>query len=270
MMLGSFLFAGCGDKTDRAGEQIPTPRDDASAHAPIHDRVKSPAELDDARGAGSSDEIAASHILVAWTGVRDCPAGLQRTREQAEHRARRIAFLLRTDRGDLSTLARRYSDDPTAQRNGGYLGVFRRDEMMDALAELVSALSEGEIGGPVATPYGWHIVRREPVRKVRLHHLLIAYRDAMDADSRIERSRTDAARLAAGLRSRLSQPGVDLCALAATLSDDPENRHECGDLGWIEQGLLEPDVERAIFALKPGEVSPIVETVYGYHIFWRP
>jgi hypothetical protein len=218
----------------------------------------------------ASDEIAASHILVAWTGVRDCPEGLQRTQAEAEERARRLALLLRTGRGEMDDLARRYSDDPTAQRNGGYLGVFKRGEMQAALESLVASLKVGEIGGPVVTPYGWHVVRREPVLKLRLHHLLIAHRDARQVEPDVKRDRTEAERIAQALYQRLNGPGADRCVLAASFSDDPSNRGTCGDLGWIEPGVLEPAAERAVFGLAPGEISPVIESVYGFHIFWRP
>ena len=39
------------------------------------------------------DELAASHILVAYKGTRNAPAGITRTREEAHERARRIAYL---------------------------------------------------------------------------------------------------------------------------------------------------------------------------------
>lgn len=216
------------------------------------------------------DEIAASHILVAWTGVRDCPDDLRRTRTEAEERARRLALLLRTGRGEMDDLARRYSDDPTAQRNGGYLGVFKRGEMEAPLESLVASLAVGEIGGPVVTPYGWHVVRREPVRKLRLHHLLVAHRDAREAGPSITRNRTEAERIAQALYRRMNGTKVDPCELAASFSDDPSNRGACGDLGWIEPGVLEPAAERAVLDLAPGEISSVVESVYGFHIFWRP
>ncbi|HOX24401.1 MAG TPA: peptidylprolyl isomerase [Candidatus Krumholzibacteria bacterium] len=222
-----------------------------------------------APAAPDTSEIAASHILVAWTGARDCPRGLQRTRDEAEQRARRIAVLLRSGRGEFGEMARQYSDDATADRNGGYLGVFRRGQMDPAFESLVGSLAIGQVGGPVATPYGWHVVRREQVRKVRIHHLLISYRKAAQAAPNVKRDRDEAARIAQALRAKIDQEGADPCVLAAQFSDDPQNRRVCGDLGWIEPGLLEPAAEEAVFALVPGDVSPVVESVYGFHIFWR-
>jgi peptidyl-prolyl cis-trans isomerase SurA len=220
-------------------------------------------------GEDHQPEVAASQILVAWTGARDCPAGVVRSHAEAEERARRIAVLLRTGRGDIADIARRYSDDATAQRNGGYLGSFRRGELDPAFENLVLSLDEGQVGGPVETPYGFHIVRREPVRRVRVHHLLIAHRDAVHAPPGVTRDRDEAAQIAIALQVKISRHEADLCVLAEQFSDDPRNRRECGDLGWVEPGLLKPEVEKKVFSLAPGEVSPVVESEYGFHLFWR-
>ncbi len=40
-----------------------------------------------------------------------------------------------------------------------------------------------------------------------------------------------------------------------------------GDLGYFEKGQLPAEFERIILALKPGRISDIVQTPYGYHIF---
>jgi peptidyl-prolyl cis-trans isomerase C len=42
-----------------------------------------------------------------------------------------------------------------------------------------------------------------------------------------------------------------------------------GDLGWFPPGfLLQPDVEKAAFALQPGQYSGIIPTSYGFHIVY--
>jgi len=40
-----------------------------------------------------------------------------------------------------------------------------------------------------------------------------------------------------------------------------------GDMGWFEMGQLPFEMERVIFSLKEGELSQVMESSYGYHIF---
>ena len=213
--------------------------------------------------------LAASHILVAFEGTVGSTAGKDRTREEAHDRARLIAVHLRTGRGELPDMAQRYSDDATVERNHGYLGSFARGELEPGVEEALLALEVGAIGGPVESPHGWHVIRREPLRIVRIHHLLVAHRDANQVSRSADRDRAEAARIARALHRKVVCDHVDLCDLTEQFSDDPENRLVCGDLGWIEPGLLEPEVEKTVFGLQPGEVSPVIESDYGFHLFWR-
>ena len=60
--------------------------------------------------------------------------------------------------------------------------------------------------------------------------------------------------------------GADFSALASRYSDDAGTKSRGGDLGFFRRGRMEPAFEEVAFALKPGEVSGLVETSYGYHI----
>jgi len=61
--------------------------------------------------------------------------------------------------------------------------------------------------------------------------------------------------------------GGDFEQIAKRESMDPGTKQLGGDLGWNRRGSgLVPEFERMLFALRPGEVSPVIETAFGYHI----
>jgi peptidyl-prolyl cis-trans isomerase SurA len=60
--------------------------------------------------------------------------------------------------------------------------------------------------------------------------------------------------------------GADFSELAKRASEDPASRETGGDLGWTRRGIMVPEFDRWMFALQPGQISPIVETEFGYHI----
>lgn len=61
--------------------------------------------------------------------------------------------------------------------------------------------------------------------------------------------------------------GADFAKLVAQVSLDNATKDRAGDLGFISRGMLQPDLEKAVFALKPGEVSAPIRTAGGYHLF---
>ncbi|MGH8004087.1 MAG: peptidylprolyl isomerase [Limisphaerales bacterium] len=55
-------------------------------------------------------------------------------------------------------------------------------------------------------------------------------------------------------------------ALARQYSEDPTVEKNGGDLGWFGQGQMVPAFDSAVFALKPGELSQLVRTSFGWHL----
>ena len=60
--------------------------------------------------------------------------------------------------------------------------------------------------------------------------------------------------------------GADFAQVARRESQDSGSAERGGDLGWNRRGELVPEFEAMMFALTPGQVSPVVKTQYGYHI----
>ncbi|MBF0288783.1 MAG: peptidyl-prolyl cis-trans isomerase [SAR324 cluster bacterium] len=96
-------------------------------------------------------------------------------------------------------------------------------------------------------------------------HILISYKGA--ARSMQTRSKAEAEKEAKRLLDELKK-GKDFAELATKHSDGPSGK-KGGYLGRFAQGTMTPAFEKAVFALKPGTVSNLVETEYGFHIIKR-
>ena len=60
--------------------------------------------------------------------------------------------------------------------------------------------------------------------------------------------------------------GADFAELAKEYSEDPGTVKQGGDLGFINRGDFLLEFEEVAFSLEPGQISDIVQTLYGYHI----
>jgi peptidyl-prolyl cis-trans isomerase C len=95
--------------------------------------------------------------------------------------------------------------------------------------------------------------------KVKASHILIGVDGKATADEK-KKAREKADKLKKELAG-----GADFATLAKGNSTCPSSQ-QGGDLGSFGKGEMVPAFEKAAFALKPGEVSDVVETQFGYHI----
>jgi peptidyl-prolyl cis-trans isomerase C len=94
---------------------------------------------------------------------------------------------------------------------------------------------------------------------VRASHILVkAEATADEATKKAARTKID------GVLKR-AKAGEDFAALARENSADG-SAAQGGDLGFFPRGQMVPPFDQAAFALKPGEISDVVTTQFGYHI----
>ncbi len=94
---------------------------------------------------------------------------------------------------------------------------------------------------------------------VKASHILIKVEDKADEAKKAE------ARKKIEEVEKLVKEGKDFAELAKEYSEGPSNT-KGGDLGFFGRGQMVKPFSDAAFALKPGEVSPVVETRFGFHI----
>jgi peptidyl-prolyl cis-trans isomerase D len=97
-------------------------------------------------------------------------------------------------------------------------------------------------------------------KQVRARHVLIKLPDAADDKKKAE------LRAKAALVQKRALKGEDFAALARELSEDTGSARLGGDLGYNTRGKMVAPFDDAQFALKPGEISDVVETRFGYHV----
>lgn len=68
------------------------------------------------------------------------------------------------------------------------------------------------------------------------------------------------------LRKRITEGGESFAELAKKYSDDAGSGSNGGDLGWQKRGTFVAEFEASVYKLETDQISPIVETEFGFHV----
>ena len=93
-------------------------------------------------------------------------------------------------------------------------------------------------------------------------HILLLTQNMNDAQKAEAKKKIDAIRATVN--------SSNFAKMAKDNSQDTQTAPKGGSLGIFPKGTMVPEFEKALRALKPGEISPVIQTNYGYHIIRRP
>ena len=99
-----------------------------------------------------------------------------------------------------------------------------------------------------------------PEQRIASHILINAKKDAPAAEKTAARAKAEA------ILAQLRKNPAEFATIAKAQSQDPGSAELGGDLGAVEKGAFVKPVEEAIYSLKQGEISGVVESEYGFHI----
>ena len=101
---------------------------------------------------------------------------------------------------------------------------------------------------------------QQPKRPATVSFRQIVIRPAPDSAARM-RALQRAESLVVELRH-----GADFAAAAKRFSGDSASAAQGGELGWFRRGVMVKEFEDVAFHIRPGEISPPIETAFGFHI----
>ena len=206
----------------------------------------------------ANDEFNLSHILVR-VAENAGPDQIQARQARAEQ-----ALAQLKSGTDFRQIAASFSEAPDALQ-GGVMGWRDSARLPTLFSDALRSMKAGELSSVLRSPNGFHIIKLHErrggqqaalVQQTRARHILIKVSEVVSETDGRNRLRT--------LKERLDNK-ADFAQLARANSEDT-SASKGGDLGWISAGDTVPEFERAMDALKPGQISEPVKSPFGWHL----
>lgn len=210
------------------------------------------------QASGRNDEFNLLHILVTVPEAA-APEQIQSRRARAEEALGKLS-----QGADFNQISATYSDAPNALQ-GGELGWRPVGRLPTIFAQAVATMKVGDLSPVLRSPNGFHIVKlvqkrsnakQIVVEQTHARHILVRMNEIV--------SEAEARRRLVEIREQLDA-GAEFAELARANSEDASSA-KGGDLGWVSPGDTVPEFEKAMDALKPGQVSDPVQSPFGWHL----
>jgi peptidyl-prolyl cis-trans isomerase SurA len=211
-----------------------------------------------ARQGNKGEELQLAHILVV------VPEQASADKIQSHKRRAEEALAKLRSGAPFAQVAAGYSDAKDALQ-GGVLGWRPADRLPGLFSEPLAKMNPGEVSELLRSPTGFHIVklldRRSadtPVFITQTHarHILIKTSELVsesEAKARLQQ-----------VKQQIDK-GADFAEQARLYSEDG-SAAQGGDLSWLSPGETVPEFEKAMDALKVGQVSNLVQSGFGWHL----
>lgn len=199
---------------------------------------------------------------LSFIAVIKLPAAVDSLAVQARARALRDSIL----RGaSFDSIARTESADSASRDSSGSLGTFARGRMVPAFDRAVWSQPIGQVGEPVATPFGVHLIKveRRTADSARARHILLRWQRLGERLDTLEARADSLDRYAA----EQNQPALlDTTAqwMGLVVNQGPPL---IKDRPYMLGRFRVPDVGVWAFESSVGETSPVIETAGAYYVF---
>jgi peptidyl-prolyl cis-trans isomerase D len=185
---------------------------------------------------------------------------------EAEIKDKALEILNRAQQGeDFSELAKKYSQDTSNASTGGDLGYFKKGQMVEPFEDLAFSLKKGEVGGPVRTQFGWHLIKVDDIREEKVK-TLDEVREQIEAALKEDIARDMAHERALALMDQMPYD-LHLASYAAQHGLIVKESGFFVKKGDIPGFGTDEKLKQAVYSLDKGEISDILENEGKYYIF---
>ncbi len=200
-------------------------------------------------------ELRVSHLMIRPDSNGD---------EAAKQKA--LAILDSIKQGaSFTDMVKKYSDDKYSINIGGDIYYITAGLLPPEFEDAAYATPVDSVYPSVVhTRYGYHLIKvtdkRKRIPQIRASHILVNFNDPEGkVDTAYARAKIDT------VMQKL-KAGGDFAKLAEEYSDDTGSKKNGGDLGFFGRRMMVKEFDETAFNLKPGEISDIIRTNFGYHI----